>query len=179
MDSLTPKAKTGKFILTYGLILGLLSVAFNLMLYLQDAHITASQDTSTTVISVVLSLGITIAAILLFKKANGGYLKLGQAVRIAVGLQLIAAVIIIVYNLILATVLDPEYVSKVTEFNIEQAMASNPKLTPEIADQQREMSNKFFFAFLVGGALIVSAFFGAIYGLLIGLFAKKSEPTML
>ena len=50
--------KVGKFSLNYGLILGLISVVFGIMLFTMDAHY--SQDPANTVISIVIMVAVTI-----------------------------------------------------------------------------------------------------------------------
>lgn len=170
------QAKPGKFILMYGGLLGLIGVAFQVMLFLQDAHITSSQNVAVTVISILIGLGMTAVGIFAFRKANGGYLKMGQSIWIGVGMALVSGLITILYTLLLTNVLDPDYISEATNFRLQEAIDKG-QITPEIADQQRQMSNDWFYAFLIGGVAVVGSFFGLLYGLIIGLFAKKAQPT--
>ena len=105
--------KTGKFSLNYGLILGGLGVVFGLMLYFQDAH--TAQNTISQVISIVLMVAVIFWGITNFKKANGGYLKIGQALKLGAGIALIAGIISVLYALFLANVLDPDFANKVID----------------------------------------------------------------
>ena len=76
--------KTGKYSLNFGLILGLISVVFGVMLYTMDAH--TSQDPANTVISIVIMVAVIIWGIISFRKANEGYLSLGQAMKLGTGI---------------------------------------------------------------------------------------------
>jgi hypothetical protein len=104
--------KIGKFSLNYGLILGLISVVYGVMLYSLDAHTT--QDTSTQVISIVLMIAITLWGIYNFKKANNGYLTIGEALKLGAGIALVGGIIGVIYLLVLSNVLDPDFAAKAT-----------------------------------------------------------------
>ena len=169
MESNPPKV--GKYGLNYGLILGGISVVFGLMLYFQDAH--TVQSTMSQVISIVLMVAIVFWGIMSFKKANGGFLKISQALKIAVGIALIAGIIGIIYTIFLGSVLDPEFASKVMDNRLAEA-AEQGNLTPDQIAQQKEMGLKFWW---VGYPviLIVNIILGLIIGLVGGLIFKKSE----
>lgn len=163
--------KTGKFALNYGLILGGLGVVFGLMLYFQDAH--TVQSTMSQVISMVLLIGVIFWGIINFKKANGGYLKMGEALKLGAGIGLVAAIISVIYLAFLSNVLDPDFAAKATEARLAEA-ADEMNLTPEQMAQQQEMGEKFFW---IGYPiiLIVNTLLGLIVGLVGGLIFKKSQ----
>lgn len=165
--------KTGKFSFNYGLILGLIGVVFSLMLYTMDAHY--SQDTATTIIGILIMVGITAWAIFNFRKANGGYLSLGQALKLGAGIALISGVISVLYTILLANVIDPEFPAKVMESRLADA-AANGDLTPEQLQQQKEMGIKFFwmgYPFII----IINILIGLVIGLVTGLILKKEKPA--
>ena len=165
--------KTGKFSLNYGLILGGISVVFGLMLYSMDAHYT--QDPATTIISILIMVGITAWAIFNFRKANGGYLSLGQALKIGAGIALIAGIIGVLYTILLANVIDPDFAAKVMDNRLADAAASGD-LTPEQIQQQKEMGIKFFwmgYPFII----IINILIGLVIGLVAGLILKKEKPA--
>lgn len=164
--------KTGKYSLNYGLILGAISVAFAIMLYTMDAHYT--QDPINTVINIVLIVGVTVWGIYNFRKANGGFLKLGQALKIGAGIGLIAGIIAIIYSLFLSNVLDPDFASKVMDARLAPLEASG-ELTSQQVQQQKEMGIKFFWmGYPV--ILIFQILVGLVIGLIAGLILKKAEP---
>lgn len=172
------KAKPGKFILMFGAISGVLSVLLQLTLFMNGTHVTASQDPTLNYISIPLGIVLALVAILMFRKANGGYLSLGQAIWISVGMALVSGTIGIIYMLVLANVLDPEYISKMAEFSIQQNVDKG-QIPPEAVADSVEFTKKFWWAFVVGAVYIGGALVSAIVGLVIGLFTKKSRPDMI
>jgi hypothetical protein len=165
--------KIGKFSLNYGLILGLISVAFAVMLFTIDAHTT--QDPINTVINIALMVGITFWGIHSYRKANGGFLKLGEAVKLGAGIALVAGIIGVIYLLLLSNVLDPDFAVKATEARLAEVEASG-QLSPEQLEQQKEMSVKFFW---IGYPviLIFNIIIGLVIGLIGGLIFKKAKPA--
>ncbi len=165
--------KTGKFSLNYGLILGAVSVVFGVMLYLQDLH--TSQSTGLMIIGIVLAAVITFLGIQNFKKANGGYLKLGQALKIGAGVLLIGGIISILYNVILVNYIDPDAPSKIMDARLGPALEEG-KITQEQFDQQKQQGLDFWwmgYPFI----LIFNVLIGLAIGLVAGLILKKNKPT--
>lgn len=165
---------TGKYSLNYGLLLGAVGVAFSLMLFFVDAH-TNTRNPVVTVVNIVLSVAVIFWGILSYKKANGGYLKIGEALKMGAGISLIAGVIQVLYTLLLVNVLDPEYVSKVMDLQMAEAVEQGTMTSDQI-QQAKEMGMKFFW-FGYPLMLIVSVVFGLIIGLVGGLIFKKSADS--
>ncbi|NNJ89838.1 MAG: DUF4199 domain-containing protein, partial [Eudoraea sp.] len=153
--------KIGKFSLNYGLILGAISVVFGLMLYSMDAH--TSQDSSNTVIGIVLAVAIIIWAIFNFKKANGGLLSLGQAIKLGVLISLISGVIYIVYLIFLSSVLDTEFITKIAENARAAAEEAGVMTAAQIEQQYQGTINYFWISYPI--ILIVNVLIGLAIGL--------------
>ena len=169
MENSTPS--TGKYSLNFGLLLGAIGVAFGLMLYFVDAH--TNQSPVVQVVNIVISVGVIFWGILSYKKANGGYLKIGEALKMGAGMALIAGIIQVLYTIFLSNVLDPEFASKIMDLRMAEAAQQND-MTSEQIEQAKEMGKKFFwFGYPV--MLIVSVIFGLIIGLGGGLIFKKSD----
>lgn len=162
--------KIGKFSLNYGLILGAVSVVFGLMLFSMDAHTT--QDTSNTVIGIGLAVGVIIWALINFRKANGGLLSLGQAIKMGIGICLVSGVIYIVYLILLANVLDPDFITKIAENTKAAAEEAGVMTSAQIEQQYEGTINYFWISYPV--ILIASVIQGLIIGLIGGLIFKKS-----
>ncbi len=162
--------KTGKFSLNYGLILGGLGVIFGLMLFMSDAH--TSQSPVNSIISIVMSVGVIFWGILNFRKANEGFLTIGQALKLGAGIALIAGIIAVLYTILLANVLDPDFPAKVMDARLAEVAGD---MTPEQLQQQKEMGLKFWwFGYPV--ILIVNIIIGLVIGLVGGLIFKKAQP---
>ncbi len=168
MENTNPS--TGKYSLNFGLLLGAVAVAFQLMLFFVDAH--ATRNPAISVVSIVLAIAIIFWGILSYKKANGGHLKVGEAVKMGAGMALISGIISIIYTLILTNVLDPEYASKMIDLQMAEAAEQGTMTTDQIAEA-KEMSMKFFWVSYPVG-LIFSVVLGLIIGLVGGLIFKKS-----
>ncbi|SNZ00555.1 DUF4199 domain-containing protein [Flagellimonas pacifica] len=168
------KLKTGKFSLRYGLIGGLVGIVFGVMLYFADLHYDRSFGIQAIQFA-ILAVFVVIAAIQ-FKKANNGFIKLGQAVKIGAGVGLIAAVLGTLYFLVLSNVIEPDYMVNATEIQRVKTFEENPNITQEQWDQGMEFQKKLFPVFLAFG-LVVSALFGVVVGLITGAIIKKNEPA--
>lgn len=171
MEELQPKI--GKFSLNYGLILGLIGVVFGIMLYSMDAHTT--QDTSNTVINIVLTVAVIIWGIYAFRKANGGFLTLGQAVKLGIGIALVAGVISVLYTIIMANIIDPDFAVKIAETQKAAAEAAGQMTSEQIQQQYDGTVNYFWISYPF--LLIFSIIFGLIVGLVGGLILKKAQPA--
>ncbi len=164
--------KTGKYSLNFGLILGLISVVFAVMLYTMDAH--TSQDPSNTVISIVIMVAVIIWGIISFKKANQGFLSLGQAAKLGAGIALIGGLIGVIYMMLLSNVLDPEFATKIAELQKAKA-ESEGMMSPEQIQQQYDGTiNYFWFSYPV--ILVFNILAGLVIGFIGGLILKKAKP---
>ncbi|MDV7138518.1 DUF4199 domain-containing protein [Maribacter sp. TH_r10] len=166
--------KTGKFALNFGVILGVVSVIFGLMLFSMDMHY--DQGWAIRGVSLALTVAAIFLGILQFKKANEGYLTISQALKIGTGIALIAGIIGLIYFFLLSNVIEPDYMDKMYEIGKVKAMADNPNLTEEQIDQGIEMQKGFAwltYPFI----LIMNIIIGLILGLISGLILKKQKPA--
>ncbi len=172
-DTEENQPKTGKFSLNYGLILGLLSVAFGIMLYTMDAHY--SRDPANTVISIIIMLAVIIWGIYSFRKANGGFLTLGQALKLGAGIALIAGIIAVIYTVFLSNVLDPEFTTKVADLQKASDEASGELSVQQIQQRYDGTINYFWMSYPF--ILLFNIILGLIVGLVGGLILKKAKPA--
>ncbi|MEC3966742.1 DUF4199 domain-containing protein [Flagellimonas halotolerans] len=164
--------KTGKFALNYGLLLGVISVVFGVMLYTQKMHY--ERNTAIIVISIVIMAAVVFLAINAFKKANGGYLTISEALKVAVGAALIGAVISLAYQFVLTNFIEPDFMDKAIEMAKPKAMEQNPSMTEEQWEQGVEMQKSLsWLQYPIG--LIINCVLGLILGLITGLILKKSK----
>ena len=82
------KPKTGKYALTYGLILGAISVVFIFMLYSLDMHYQGGPMVMG--ISLIITIAMIVIGMMQFKKDNNGFMSFGEGLKIGVGIGLIA-----------------------------------------------------------------------------------------
>ena len=120
-----------------------------------------------------LLIGYTVHS---YRKANGGFLTLGQALKVGVTAAVIGGIIYAVYNIIFVTFIEPDFIAQMMEVTREK-LFENPNMTEEQADMTmgfvEKMSNPY-----LGGAffIVLSAFFGFIYSLISGLIFKRERP---
>lgn len=166
------KPKTGKFALNFGALMGGISIIFVLMLYFMDMHYQGG--TAVIVVSVLITLAVIIAALSSFKKANNGYMSFAQGLKIGVGACLVGGILSMIFNLILANVIDPEMASK--QLAIAEANLVEMGLSREQIDAQLEMSKKFQAPWIQAAfGLIFSIFMGFALTLIPALVMKKKE----
>ncbi len=159
----------------YGLVLGIISVVLGVILFVTNNHYAPHWSYG------ILGFGINIVVLTLgikaFKQGNNNILSLGQAIKIGIGISLIAGIISIVWQLIMTNVLDPNYAETMIELQREGLMEAQPNMTDDQLDQTLEMMSGFanpFFTAAVG--LLASLFFGFIISLVVGLIMKKEDP---
>ncbi len=166
--------KTGKFALTFGLILGAVSVIFGVMLYSLDLHY--ERGFAVQSVNIALMIAAIFICVFQFKKANLGFLTISQALKLGAGVGLISAIIGLLYFFILSNFIEPGYMDKLFEIGKAQALESNPKLTVEQIDQGIEMQKKFaWMSYPIG--LIFSVLLGLVFGFFAGLIFKKAKPA--
>ena len=168
------QANTGKFAMTYGLILGAVGVVFSLMLFSVDMQYERGwsvQGVQMTLMIAAISLGI-----FQFKIANNGFLSISDALKVGTGIALISGLLGLFYFFILSNFLDPNYVETTAQLTREQMLESNPKITEEEISQGLEMQEKFaWIAYPV--ILIINVITGLVISLIAGLIMKKQKTT--
>ena len=164
-----------KYILTYGSLLGGISVVFGLMLFFFDMHY--QQETSVNVVNSLISISVIGVAQFAYRKDNEGFMSLGQGIKIGLGTSVISGVMGVVYFLILSNILDPEMMNKALEMGMNQFMDQNPEASEEMIDQVKSMQGKFTGPVITSSfILIFSLFFGLIFSLITGLILKRNRP---
>lgn len=167
--------KTNSFALRYGLILGLISVVFGLMIYFLEMHY--QNNTKIGIVSLLISSVVIILGLLAFRKANQGFISLSQALKTGLGIALVSGIISVLYQIILVTVIDPDTIQKTIDFQIDKIKMEQPELPAQTLNQIESMQKKLTSpAIMAAIGIIFSLFFGFIISLIAGLIVKKSRP---
>ena len=163
-------------VLNYGLIMGGLTIAFTLMLFLMDMHYQNSSIQQWT--GLLIMAGSIVFGQLAFKKLNDGYIGLGEGIKIGIGIAALGSAIGIAYGIFQGYVLDPDTMTKAMDYAIDQAIQQNPELGDEIVEAMENAFEFFSNPFVSSSiGMAVSLFFGGLISLLTGLAVKKSRPA--
>ena len=162
-------------ILQYGILLGAISVVFNLMLYFLDMHYT--QESAVQWVNWFITISVTVLGIYNFRSSNEGFLGLGDALKLGLGIGVIAAFFAIAYTFVLLNYLDPDTIEKTMEITQNKLMDENPEMSQEQLDQIIEMQKKFSGIGVISTVILVmSLVFGFIISLITGLILKRNRP---
>ena len=104
MDLSTSSIKST--IISFGSLLGAISVIFQLMLYFLDMHY--KNDSTAGIVSLIIMVGIIFYSLIQFRKSNKGFISLSDSLKIGMGTSLVSALIGIIYTQILINFIDPE-----------------------------------------------------------------------
>lgn len=165
--------KTGNFIWTYGSLLGLAGIAFAVILFSMDMHYEQGWD--VRIIGTLLMVGAVVWATLQYKKANAGYLKISDALKLGAGIGLVGSLFSLIWYALLTNLIEPDFMDKAMEIAKVKTFEENPKLTEEQWQQGVEMQKSF--AWLTYPiVIIINILIGLIIGLITGLIMKKQKP---
>lgn len=167
------KPSRKSIMLNYGLYLGVASILLSVLNYsfgnVYEPH------WSLNVLGIAILIVFAVLGIKKYKDANDGLLSLGQALKTGIGISLLGAIIFMIYFYVFAKFIEPEFIARTTEINLEKAIESRPNISQEALDAQENMTKKYFFAFSFGFILIVNLFIGFIVSLIAGLVMQKKE----
>lgn len=173
MDNQKVEAK--KFVLNYGVLLGILSIILGVVMYVTNAYLAPSFIYS--VIGFLILVVVIAMAIKAYKAENGGYLGLGEALKVGIGVAVIGGIISAIWSFVLMNYIEPDFMSQMMEMQREQMVEANPNMTESQMEAALEMGAKFSSPWLVMAvSLIGNLFFGLIISLVVGLIMKKENP---
>ena len=162
-------------IINFGLILGAISVIFQLMLYFLDMHY--KNDSTAGIVSLTIMVGVILYSFIQFKKSNEGFISSSEALKIGLGVSLVSALVGIFYTQILLNILDPDTMKKSLELSLENMRIQNPEMPQDALDTVRSIQEKMSSPIIFSAIQIIFAlFFGFIISLIGGLIVKKSKP---
>lgn len=172
----TQKASVKKVALPNGLILGFILVFIVVIMYATDMF---QEGTQWPMYIYYLIYPFLIGYFVhSYRNKNGGFLSLGEALKIGITSAVIGGLVYVIYNIIFVTLIEPDFSAQMLEVAKDQMYEQNPNMTEEQADLALGFAEKFSNPFL-GGAfwIIMSAFFGFIYSLISGLIFKRERPA--
>ena len=165
------QANSKNIILNYGVYLGIASVLINLVVYAVGDYL--NPHWSVSVLSGLLMIAMIVMANKKFKEDNGGYMSWGESVKVGVGLTVISAVVVIIYQQVFANVIEPEYMQQM--LMVQEQKWVDQGLTSEQIESAKEMMQKFQGPVISSAiGIVVSAFIGFIVSAIVGAIMKNS-----
>ena len=168
------KSSSTQIMLNYGLILGFVGILINVAVFAMGQ--TYDPHWGVAVVGIGVTIAIIILGIKKSKEMNEGYLSLGQALKMGLGIALISAIVGIIYTFIFTNYIEPEYYARMVEVQQQAILDKFPNFTDEqieAANANVEKMTGPVFGFAM--ALIGSLFIGFIISLIGGLIMKKSK----
>ena len=167
------KAPFWKPALTYGVILGLVSVFISLVFY----FIGMATVNWTNWVNMVVGLVLLVYLMIQYRNVHlGGYARFGQIfLMVLVSAGIIATIINALYTYLLFAVIDPGLVDQIRIAAEEQIM-SNSRIPESMYDDILErMEKRMNVGYMVKMALIFGPVVNAFIGLIVAAFLKKEE----
>ncbi|RXR22498.1 DUF4199 domain-containing protein [Flavobacterium stagni] len=174
------KTTVGKTILNYGALFGIVMVLEFVVGYVMNID----PQTNKTYGLVINLLNFLILPFALgymgsnqYKKSNNGFISIGEAIKITVGMGAIAALIYSIFFWIFTIVFPdfiPELMEKIRSITIQQ----NPNLSKEQMEMSLSIMEKFMKPYvLIPTSILMYSFVGLIHGTIVGLIVKKEQAT--
>jgi len=168
------KTSFKSIMLTYGLYLGIAAIIVSVANYsfgnIYKPHWIIN------VLSFLLMIVFIVLGIKVLKTQNGGFLRLGEAIKLGVGIALLSGILGAIYFLVFSSYIEPEFTTKMGEFQEQMMYEKFPDMDEAMIEKQVEMSKKFMTPGIMAGMAIVgNVIFGLIISLIAGLIMKKEE----
>lgn len=175
-ENATPVAAGAKA----GAILAAINIAITVIMYVADPAAMANWWLGLLIL--VLNLVLVVVFGIKYRNSVGGYLAFGKAYIHGFVALAVSGFIVILFNILLYTVIDPDLVGVITEASIEKTAefmqnmgAPSESIDEAIAQMEKDMPGRFTLSgFLTqyGIGLIIYA----VVALITALIVKKNEP---
>lgn len=159
--------------LKWGVILGVASIIFSLILYLTDSI----GNTSLSAVTYLIIIGGLVLAMREFRTLNMGYMRYGQGLSIGTLTAGIGGLLSSLFSVFYTTVIDTNVMARVIDKQRDTLEASGA--SDEMIEQQMKMMDMFQspgITFAVG--VIGSVVLGFIFSLIIAAIMKKEKTDV-
>jgi Flp pilus assembly pilin Flp len=170
----TPLISVRQTGIRYGVILGLISVAYFMVLVLSGIN---TADGWVRWSGFIFNAALVVLGQLYFRQNGNGYMSFGQGMGIAFWIALISSVISTGFTVLYMTIIDPDFAQMIQDMQME-SMAEQG-LSDEQIEQGMKMAAKFttppmLFTFGVLAGIISTM----LIALLTTFFTRKENPNM-
>ena len=158
----------------YGLYLGLLSIIMLIIMYVFNME----KNWGISSISFVFTVLIFVMGIKSLKSSNNNFLKLGEAIKVGLGIAAVGGLVSAIYTFIHYSYIQPEFVENIRQQSLEKMIEQSPNLTNEQMETATKMTNVFTSPFAMSTfTLIGTLLLGIVISLISGLIMKKGETN--
>ena len=166
------QVSTKSFMVNNGVVLGVASVIYSLVIYATGNHL--EPHWSGSIITGAIFIGAIFYGIKQYKTANGGFLTWGQGVKIGVGIAVLGGVIVVIYNYLFMNFIEPDFMSQMME--VQNQVLLDQGMTEEQIEAANEMSQAFQTPGIMAAVGIITyAIGGFIVSAITAAIMKKSE----
>lgn len=163
-----------KYILKYGVLFGIASIIFSLTSYLTGNY--TDQGVFHLIILFFITITSIIAGLLIFKKNNNGYMSLGEALKISIGISLLGGLMAILWKVLLIKVIDPEIITQIEDKQIKRIAKTATNFTQENIERKIAITRKYTSPIrMILIALAEDLINGILFGLIGGLIIRKKR----
>ncbi len=156
--------------LKYGLILGVVSIIYFLILVLAGAN---AFDNKWNWLGMIFSIGVLILAHKNFKESGDGFMSYGQGVGIAFWIALVSTVLGGLFTYLYAAVIDTAVMD--TFYDLQRQNME----TQGMPDDQIDMAVGWTKALFWPIYFFFGIFFGVLIGLIVTIFTQKKAPEQM
>ena len=166
------QANSKNIMVNNGIILGISSVLFALVMFATGNHLTPHW--SASIVNAIIFIGIIIYGIKQFKAANNNFLSWGQGVKIGVGVAIVGGLIMVVYNYLFTNFIEPDFMNQMME--IQNQAFLDQGLTEEQIEASKSMMETFSSPGITSAiGIVAAAFFGFVISAIAGAIMKRTE----
>ncbi|MBA4144748.1 MAG: DUF4199 domain-containing protein [Azospira oryzae] len=155
----------------YGLILGVISITYFLILTLSGVGMQGPAG----YVSYLFVAGAIFLGHKYFKDNGNGYMSIGQGVGIAFWTGLISSVISSIFTFVYAKFIDSGFIDAIKDKQLEEM--ENKNMSPEQIEQAMKITSSFMTpeVFLIMG-IVMGIIGSVIVGLIVSIFTKNANP---
>lgn len=171
----TERISSKQLMIYYGVILGIITVLVNVTNFALGK--TYDQHWSVGVVSFIVMAAIIVMGIKKGKESDGGFLKLGQALKIGLGIALISGIISVIYTLTFTSFIEPDYFETLVQVQEQKWLEAN--MSDEEIDMAKSMMTKMSGPGMTSAFTIIgSLFIGFVVSLIGGLIMQRPNEEI-
>lgn len=174
------KISPSKSAMQYGVFFGLIMILELVISYVFNIDATTNKSYGIVInflnFLILPILFIYFGCVNYRDKINNGYISFGECLKIGVLICVLAALVYGIFGAIF-NALVPEFMEEILRKSRVVMMEQNPNMTQEQVDMAISWTEKFMNPLIsIPIAILMYAFIGLIYSLIVGAIVKKDSP---